>query len=128
MCPALQPLKRRHDFLRVAAARRKWAMPGLILQTCARAGDGDAGGGSVRVGYTASRKVGNAVARNRVKRRLRAVAADILADMGRVDTDYVLIGRRATVDRSYDDLLDDLETAVYELERRAKRAAQGKRK
>jgi ribonuclease P protein component len=66
----------------------------------------------VRVGFTASRKVGNAVVRNRAKRRLRAVAARVLSDMGRPGTDYVLIARAATAERPFAALLDDLEAAL----------------
>ena len=73
----LVTLKIRADFLRVAAARRRAVTPGLILQAAQRP-DGSAGVRTVRVGFTASRKVGNAVIRNRAKRRLRAAAAAIL--------------------------------------------------
>jgi ribonuclease P protein component len=66
----------------------------------------------VRVGFTASRKVGNAVTRNRAKRRLRSAAAAILTGNGRPGTDYVLIARSTTVDRPYKALIADLEAAL----------------
>ncbi|MGC2414460.1 MAG: ribonuclease P protein component, partial [Stellaceae bacterium] len=81
-------LKTRADFLRVAAGRRRTAKPGLVLQAAPnpRARDGVE---AVRIGFTASRKVGNAVVRNRAKRRLRAAAAEVLVRDGRPGTDYV---------------------------------------
>ena len=66
----------------------------------------------MRVGFTASRKVGNAVVRNRAKRRLRAAAAQLLTVRGNPRTDYVLIARAATARRPFAALLDDLESAL----------------
>ena len=71
----------------------------------------------VRVGFTASRKVGNAVLRNRAKRRLRAAAAAVLARDGRQGTDYVLIARAGTGGRPYAQLLSDLEAALRQIDR-----------
>lgn len=69
--------------------------------------------GPFRVGYTCSKKVGNAVARNRAKRRLRAVAAKVLPESGRPGWDYVLIGRaNVTVSRDFTELCKDMETAL----------------
>jgi len=118
----LARLKRRADFLRVAARRRRAVRDGLILQA-APCPPEDTGGEAVRVGFTASRRVGNAVHRNRAKRRLRAAAAEVLARDGRKGTDYVLIARAATVARPYRDLLGDLATALRQIERR--RAEEG---
>jgi len=82
----------------------------------------------VRVGFTASRKVGNAVVRNRAKRRLRAAAARMLSAEGRPGTDYVLIARATTAERPFAALVDDLETALGRVApgaaRRRRRAAQ----
>jgi ribonuclease P protein component len=86
-------------------------MPGLILQA-ARQPEGSRHVALVRVGFTASRKVGHAVARNRAKRRMRSAAASILLDKGRPGTDYVLIARASTTDRPYGTLLADLESAL----------------
>ncbi len=66
----------------------------------------------VRIGFTVSRKVGNAVRRNRARRRLRAVVAEVIPEHGRVGCDYVLIGRAGTLDRRYADLVADLRTAL----------------
>lgn len=101
--------------MRVAASRRKAVAAGLILQAATRPTTAD--GSSVRVGFTASRKVGNSVTRNRAKRRLRAVAAQILPGAGRAGTDYVLIARAATAKRPFAALVDDLATALGRVER-----------
>lgn len=104
--PDLVRLKTRAEFLRAARGRR-CAMPGLVLQC--RAVDGN---GAVRVGFTATKKLGGAVTRNRVKRRLRAAAAALLPEAGRPGHAYVLIGRAATATRPYRALLNDLRTAL----------------
>jgi ribonuclease P protein component len=112
----LVTLKTRADFLRVAATREKAVMPGFILQ----AAPAPLAGTSIRVGYTASRKVGDAVHRNRAKRRLRAIAAAVLARDGRSQTDYVLVARGATGGYRYGALIADLEAAVRRIGARAK--------
>lgn len=66
----------------------------------------------VRVGFTASKKVGNAVARNRAKRRLREVARLVMAEHARAGHDYVLIARETTGDRPWPDLLNDVRRAL----------------
>jgi ribonuclease P protein component len=112
--PALQRLRRRADFLRVADGRRKWVTPGLILQTLAHAPVSDAPG-AIRVGFTATRKIGNAVVRNRARRRLRAAAASVMAHHAATGFDYVLIARLDTPTRPYPALIEDLETALRRL-------------
>ena len=114
MANGLVRLKTRADFLRVAAGRRRVVRPGLLLQAAAD----PAGGAAVRVGFTASRKVGNAVVRNRAKRRLRAAAAEVLTREGRQGTDYVMIARAATGGRAYAELVGDLEAALRRIDRR----------
>lgn len=69
----------------------------------------------MRVGFTVTRKVGNAVVRNRARRRLRAAAQDAICEHGRPGHDYVLIGRQATVTRSYGNLVADLRSALSRL-------------
>ncbi len=66
----------------------------------------------IRVGFTASRRVGNAVRRNRVRRRLKSAVREVLAVHAKPDRDYVIIGRAATLKRPYRALLNDLETAL----------------
>ena len=71
----------------------------------------------MRVGFTASRKVGNAVVRNRAKRRMRAAAASVLPALGRPGTDYVLIARADTAHRPFAELIADLEAALRRIGR-----------
>ena len=70
----------------------------------------------MRVGFTASRKVGNAVVRNRAKRRMRAAAVSVLPAFGRPGTDYVLIARETTAERPLPALIGDLESALGRIE------------
>jgi ribonuclease P protein component len=104
-------LKRRADFLRVAALRRKWAAPGLILQAAPQP-DSELAEASIRVGFTASRKVGNAVKRNRARRRLKALVREMIATGANPGLDLVLIARPATVDRPFDELRRDLQQSL----------------
>jgi len=110
-CP--QQLRKRADFLRAASARRQ-GVPGFLLQARAR----DDGNPTVRQGFTCSKKIGNAVMRNRAKRRLREVARLVLPMLARPGWDYVLVGRPdATVSREFALLLVDLETALRSVHR-----------
>lgn len=107
-------LTRRPEFLAVAGTRRKQVTPGVILQ--ARAHDAqqhpDPGEPPVRVGYTASKKVGGAVERNRARRRLRAAVAEVLAANAAPGHDFVLVARQETVHRPWAALKSDLEMAL----------------
>ncbi|MBT5416286.1 MAG: ribonuclease P protein component [Rhodospirillaceae bacterium] len=114
---ALRRLKRRPEFLRVAGSKRKWAAPGLVLQVGRdhiREGEGDRL--DCGLGFTVSRKVGMAVTRNRAKRRLRAAAEQVFPLHAAPGRDYVLIGRKATVDRPFPDLVEDMKTALRRLD------------
>jgi ribonuclease P protein component len=100
-------LKRRADFLRVAAKGRKAPVHGLVLQALARADAGPA-----RIGFTVTRKIGNAVARNRARRRLKEAARLLLRGQDLSGFDLVVIGRDATGGRNFADLMDDLRRAL----------------
>jgi ribonuclease P protein component len=126
MPSGLVRLKNRADFLRVAGFRRRAVRPGLMLQAAPRPAVA-AGGDVVRVGFTASRKVGNAVVRNRAKRRLRAAAAEVLAREGRPGTDYVLVARAGTGARRYAELVGDLAGALRQVSRQDQARADGRR-
>lgn len=114
----MKTLTARADFLRLARGR-KAALPGLLLQASPTPPEHipakplpAKSGAFLRVGYTASRKVGIAVVRNRTKRRLREAARALLPRLGRPFHDYVLIGRAETVNRPFALILTDLETAL----------------
>lgn len=111
----LERLKTRRQFLRVAALRNKWAAPGIVLQVAPQPPDDRAGSEGPRYGLTVSRRVGNAVVRNRARRRLRAVAEDLLPRLAVPANDYVLIGRQGTPERNFDALKKDLETGLRKL-------------
>ena len=112
----MERLRRRADFLAAAGGARASAA-GFVLQARAR---GDAG--PARVGFTVSRKVGNAVVRNRVRRRLREIVRLAPSERMQRGTDYVLIGRTAALDATFDRLAADLAGALDQVHRRQRAA------
>lgn len=100
-------LLKRADFLRLSRGRR-WSAPGLVLQMAPAPEPGNA----LRVGFTATKKLGGAVVRNRVKRRLREAARAVLPLLGQRGHDYVLVGREATAARPFAALIEDLTQAL----------------
>jgi len=118
---AVARLKRRPEFLAVAASRRRWVAPGLILQAAARPENSPVPP-APRIGFTASRKVGIAVARNRARRRLKAATAAVLPRDGRPGFDYVVIARTETLTRNFADLVADLETALKRMHEKREKA------
>ena len=109
VCVCLTVMTKRADFVRASHALRQ-GTPGIHLQARERA-QGEAAG--MRVGFTCSKKVGNAVARNRAKRRLREVARQVLPEQGRDGWDYVLVGRHdVTASLPFDALVADLRRAL----------------
>ena len=109
VCVCLTVLTKRAGFVLASHALRQ-GTPGIHLQARERA-QGEAAG--MRVGFTCSKKVGNAVARNRAKRRLREVARQVLPEQGRDGWDYVLVGRHdVTASLPFDALVADLRRAL----------------
>lgn len=107
----LTQIKNRSDFLTIQSKGRKWVSHGLIVQT--KPNDEE---GLKRIGYTVSKRVDkSAVKRNRIKRRLRAVAADILPLYGKDAQDYILVGRPQTATRSYETLCNDLRWCLRKM-------------
>ena len=100
-------LRRRAAFLLLAAKGRKAPMPGLVLQAMQRGDTGPA-----RLGFTVTKRVGNAVVRNRVRRRLKEAARLNLAEQPLAGVDLVLIGRESTRRRAFGALRDDFRRAL----------------
>lgn len=107
---SLPRLKRRAEFLRVAGGRRS-SQPGLVLQVRPQPPEAASG---PRVGFTVTKKVGCAVERNRVKRRLRAAVHELRAQ-ARDGHDYVVVGRRDALGRPFAALVGDLDRAMRKL-------------
>ncbi len=105
----MQRLKLRRDFLSAAKALSQ-AMPGLVLQGRARGDDAPP-----RIGFTCTKKIGNAVVRNRVRRRLREAARLTLHQNGHSGFDYVLIGRAGTETRAFEALQKDIISALQRI-------------
>ena len=114
----LSRLKRRREFLRAAKSGLHASAPGMAVQAYRRP-EGDEAASGIRVGFTTSRKVGNAVTRNRVRRRLRAVAEEVLPSLGKERHDYVLVGRSEAKERPFQDLVTDLRSALRHIEHKA---------
>lgn len=109
---AVGVIKKRRDFLAMRSAVKAQNASFLML---ARQNPENQGG--VRLGLTVTKKIGGAVVRNRIRRRLRAAAREIFPQNARSGTDYVLIARKAAYDRNYAALLDDMKRALLSLSR-----------
>jgi ribonuclease P protein component len=103
-------IKKRSDFL-AANRGKRYATPGFVLLVKDRQ-DASA---DIRLGITITKKVGNAVVRNRMRRRYRALAQEMLADKGKVGADHVLIGRDSGIERDFGELRADLVKALTKL-------------
>ncbi len=115
--PLIPRLKKRPQFLAAAASGHKHVAKGMIVQARRRREDepGYDPSRGFALGFTASKKVGNAVARNRAKRRLRALAHEALRDLPAAPIDLVLIARKQTLERDYQDLTADFQHALKRL-------------
>lgn len=110
-------LRKRSEFLFVREGRYQ-ARGGIVVQ--ARENPASA---HIRVGFTATKKIGNAVIRNRAKRRLRSVALETLPILGQVGTDYVFIARNSTTTTPYEALVGDAQKALSSLEQMTKKTS-----
>jgi ribonuclease P protein component len=108
--PAIERLKKRAEFLACAKAP-SCARGAVVVQALARSDDRPL----IRAGFTATRKIGGAVVRNRAKRRLREAARQLLPLHGRPTFDYVFIARGGTTARPWPRLLDDMKSALISL-------------
>lgn len=108
---ALVTLKRRAEFLRIRGGAR-WATPAFVLEAKPHP-DRVVMGEEPRFGFTVTKKLGKAVLRNRIRRRLRAMVAALSQASARQGYDYVLIAREPAATRSFEDLKKELEHAFH---------------
>lgn len=101
-------LTRRSDFL-AARSGRNWRTRSLVLQARRRSGDG--GDSTARFGFTATKALGNAVKRNRARRRLREAVRRVAGGNARAGFDYVLIAREGALTLDFAVIVEDLRTA-----------------
>lgn len=103
-------IKKRRDFLAMRNAEKAHSPSFLML---ARRNPDN--GSDARLGLTVTKKLGGAVVRNRIRRRLRAAAREVFPQNARAGDDYVLIARQAAYDRNYDALLDEMKRSLLRL-------------
>src|SRR5882724_10057650 len=108
-------LRQRADFLAVANGARA-GNAAFVVQSRRRDDDGP-----IRVGFTVTKKHGTATERNRIRRRLRELVKRLDVISMRPHNDYVLVGRRAALNRDFTTMLDDLRSALHRLDRQPKR-------
>ena len=126
MAPPPARLKTRGEYLRVAASRVRFVAPGFILQAASRSPEPGTPT-PFRVGFTASRKVGSAVVRNRARRRLKALAAEVMSGRAPAGWDFVLIARAETPKVPWRSMVADLGRGLDRLTAPRSRAPEGSR-
>ena len=109
----ISPLKNRADFLRLNKSKQKWIAKNLVIQAAPNPNNDT----NIRVGITITKKTfKSAVKRNRIKRRLRALARDIITSQAKNGYDYVLIGRHTTLNIPYNTLKKDLSWCLRKMD------------
>ncbi len=116
----MQRLKRRQDFI-AAAKAVSCGSPAFMMQLRMRDDEAPA-----RLGFTCTKKLGNAVTRNRIKRRLKEAARLVMPTMAHISCDYVIIGRNAAETRAFDLLQTDLISALQRLHAKAAQPTEAK--
>lgn len=111
----LLTLKSSKDFQRIKSAKRKWITKNVILQYVAN------DQGNFRIAFVVTKKLGNAVVRNKLRRRLREVARLHLQHKAPPGFDYIIIARHGMLDLSFQDLCKDLLSGLSYLHRKNKR-------
>lgn len=120
--PTLQTLKSRPEFLAVRGGRRS-STPAFLIEVRERPATEN--GSTARFGFTITKKIGNAVTRNRIRRRLKAAFAATAEGHARPSCDYVIVARHAALDRPFAALLEDVARAFAALHDNAKRSRSG---
>ena len=103
-------IKKRSDFL-AANREKRYATPGFVLLVKDRQDEST----DIRLGITITKKVGNAVVRNRMRRRFRALAQEMLGQNGQPGADHILIGRDTGIERDFGALRSDMIKALGKL-------------
>lgn len=110
--PVVLRIKKRADFLKAQKYGKSAVASGLVLQVVESNSVSKESPG-IKIGFTATKKVGNAVRRNRIKRRLRAVAREVIPECAAEGYDYVLIGRHSSAERDFQSLIKDLKYTLH---------------
>ncbi|NBX03766.1 MAG: ribonuclease P protein component [Alphaproteobacteria bacterium] len=109
--PAVSTITLRRDFLSAAASGKKFITGSFIVQLRAREEAHPKGTEAIRFGFTVTKKMGNSVARSRIKRRLREAVREVALPLAKNGYDYVIISRTKALDCPFSDLLRDMEFA-----------------
>jgi ribonuclease P protein component len=116
MTVTLVRLKRRADFVALAEEKRRFALKDMVIQY--RKCPDHLPNNTARIGFTVTKKQGNAVVRNRIRRRLKAATAELLPDLAQASYDYVFIARSNYAHCTFDKIMDDLRFAFGHMHHR----------